>query len=70
MKKIVGLKELRENTEDYIQQVKRGAEFIVMRRSEPIFRITSAEEDGWEEMIDFTKLKKGGVDIDAVLNRL
>ena len=70
---IIGLKELRENAEKYISEVKRGKSFIIVRRSKPIFKITppSEEEDGlWESTIDFTKIKKGGVALRDILARL
>jgi len=35
---IVGLKELRENIENYIAQVKKGKSFIVVRRSKPVLK--------------------------------
>ena len=40
MTKIIGLKELRLNTESYIAQVKKGNSFVVMRRSEVVFIIS------------------------------
>ena len=69
---IVGLRELREHTEKYIGRVRRGESFIVARHSRPIFRITPADENDslWESVIDFTKLKKGGVPLAEVLARL
>ena len=73
MNKIAGLKELRENTEQYINAVqKQGDSFIIVRRSKPIFKIVPlSEEDGiWEDIIDFTKIKKGGVPVEEVLARL
>lgn len=69
---IVGLKELRENIESYISQVQKGKSFIVVRRSQPVFKLSSPEEDNsqWESVIDFTRIKKGGVGIDDILSRL
>ena len=69
---IVGLKELRENMEAYISEVKKGKSFIVMRRSEPILKISAPDEDDgmWEEVVDFTRIKKGGVAISDLLSRL
>lgn len=68
---VVGLKELRANIENYITEVKKGKSFIVMRRSKPVFKISSPEdEDIWEEVVDFTKIKKGGVSITDLLSRL
>lgn len=68
---ILGLKELRRNTERYIAEVKKGKSFIVMRRSKPVFRISQPEdESAWEPIIDLTKLRKGGVALTEVLARL
>lgn len=69
---IVGLKELRENIESYISKVKEGDSFIVVRKSKPVFKISPLEEDAslWEPVIDFTRIKKGGVAIADLLSRL
>jgi len=68
---IVGLRKLRENLETYINAVKKGRSFIVVRKSKPVFKISSPEDDElWETVIDFTKIKKGGVPIDEILSRL
>ncbi len=71
MEKFVGLKELRQNMEKYVKRVKKGESLIVMRRSTPLFKISPTEEEGeWEEVVDFTKIKKGGVDIKDILSRI
>ncbi|MBI2039111.1 MAG: type II toxin-antitoxin system prevent-host-death family antitoxin [Candidatus Niyogibacteria bacterium] len=72
MKNIVGLKELRGNIENYISEVKKGKSFIVVRRSKPVLRISSPDEDEsmWETVIDFTKIRKGGIPVDELLKRL
>lgn len=69
---IVGLKELRENIEAYIAKIEAGASFVVVKKSKPVFRISSPEDDAsvWEPVIDFTKIKKGGVSIKDLLSRL
>ena len=71
-KSIVGLKELRENIDVYIGEVRKGRSFTVVRRSKPVFKISPPEEDEslWEPVIDFTKVKKGGVPIADILSRL
>ncbi|MDO8499330.1 MAG: type II toxin-antitoxin system prevent-host-death family antitoxin [bacterium] len=70
-KTIVGVKELRENLEDYIVQVNKGRSFTVVRRSLPVFDITPVnEESGWETVVDFTMIKKGGIKIEEILSRL
>lgn len=67
----VGLKELRENIETYIEKVKEGNSFVVMRKSKPVFKISPPEDDSlWEAVIDFTKIKKGGAPIADLLSRL
>lgn len=62
---IIGLKELRENTENYIKQVKHGRSFLVVRRSKPVFKMMPVDEWGdegvWRTLIDFTKIRKGGI---------
>ena len=72
MNKFVGLKELRENMEKYSRRVKKGESLIVMRRSTPLFKISPVEdeEERWEEVVDFNKIKKGGVDIEDILSRI
>ena len=69
MKKIIGLKELRLNMDKYTRKVREGETFVIFNRTKPIFQITPLDEN-WEEVIDFTKLKKGGVNIDDLLSRL
>ena len=71
-KSIIGLKELRENMEIYIEQVKKGKSFTVVRKSRPVFNISAVEdgEDLWEEVIDFTKIKKGGVIAQDILKAI
>ena len=73
MDKIIGLKELRENLPVYEKKVSAGASFVVVKKSKPIFRICPVEcdeESLWETVIDFTKIKKGGVAIEDLLSRL
>jgi antitoxin (DNA-binding transcriptional repressor) of toxin-antitoxin stability system len=69
---IVGVREFRENLQIYVDEINRGKSFVVLRKSKPLFKITPYdEEDGlWEEVIDFTKIKKGGVAINDLLSRL
>jgi prevent-host-death family protein len=68
---IVGLREFREKTSEYLKEIEKGKSFTVFRRSEPLFVVSPVENDEqWEEVIDFTKFKKGGVDIEEILKRL
>ena len=71
MNNLVGLKELRQNMTKYADKVSRGSSFIVLKKSKPLFKISPVDTDEkWEVVSDFTKIKKGGVDIDEVLARL
>lgn len=71
MTKIIGLKDLRENVDKYVRDVGRGTDYVVVRRSKPLFRMVAPlQEENWETVIDFTKIKKGGVDIKELLSRL
>lgn len=70
MNTIIGLKELRENMETYVKKIKQGKTIIVYRHSTPLFKVSPVENEQWEEVIDFTKIKRGGVNIDELLKRL
>jgi len=67
---MIGLRDLRENTDTYIDRVSEGESFVVFRRLKPVFKITPPEDEQWEELIDFTKLKKGGIEIKDLLSHL
>jgi len=71
-KNIVGLKELRENMETYIQRVQRGESLTILRRNVPLFTIRPIddEESEWETVIDFTEIDPRGVPIGDVMKRL
>ena len=57
--------------EKYIDQVRRGRSFVVVKKAKPVFSMTAPDEElGWEEVIDFTKINKEGVDGREVLKRL
>ena len=70
MENIINLKKLRENMERYTQKVKKGHSFIVFKRSKPLFKISPIKESCWEEVIDFTKIKKGGINLKELLKRI
>jgi len=70
MENIINLKNLRENMQEYAQKVKRGHSFVVFKKSKPLFKISPIDEEYWEEVIDFTKVKKGGIDLKELLKRL
>lgn len=71
---IIGLKELRENMDNYISQVGRGKSFIVVRKSKPVFKLAPldiwGDEGVWEKVIDFTKIKKEGVPLSDIISKI
>ncbi|MBI3075298.1 MAG: type II toxin-antitoxin system prevent-host-death family antitoxin [Parcubacteria group bacterium] len=71
---IIGLKELRENTEKYISQVDKGRSFTIVRRSKPVFRITPVDvwgdEGEWETVVDFRDVAPQGVSLDVIARAL
>ena len=70
MEKIIGLKEVRENVDRFVAGVRRGDTYIVVRRSTPLFRLSPIDNEEWETVIDFTRIKRGGVPIADILKRL
>jgi len=68
---MIALKDLRLNMDKYATKVRDGESFIVLKQSKPIFKIVPLNnEEKWEEVINFAKIKKGGVDIDELLSYL
>ena len=70
---IIGLKDLRLNTDKYINRLNRGETFTVVRRSKPVFNLIPIDEDHeilWETVVDFTKINKKGVPAHLVFRAL
>lgn len=44
MSTIIGLKELRENTTEVANRVRSGESFVVVKRSEPIFKLVPIDQ--------------------------
>lgn len=71
MEKIIGLKEFRSEVAKVATEVAKGRSFVVVKRSKPLFRVAPLEQDfEWEEVADFTKIRKGGINIKDILKRL
>lgn len=72
--KIIGLKELRLNIEKYIKMIKKGHSFIVMKKSDPVFKLEPTDkwgDDGtWESVENFTKMEGGGIPLTDLLGKL
>jgi len=56
--------------QEYAQKVKKGHSFMVFKKSKPLFKISPIDEEYWEEVVDFTKIKKGGINLKELLKRL
>jgi len=69
---ILGLKELRENMQKYASLIEKGKSFVVVKKSKPLFKISSLDEDEelWETVVDFTKVRKGGIPAKELLAKL
>jgi len=74
IRRIIGLKELRENMSTYIKHAEQGKSFTIVRRSRPIFRLIPVDvwgdEGTWETVVDFRKINPRGVPIDDVISSL
>ena len=66
---IIGLKEFRLDTEKYINEIEKGASFVVVKRSKPVFKLTRIEEE-WETIADFSHLPGGGISGKELLKAL
>ena len=72
MHNLIGLKELREKVDTYINEIQKGKSFIVMRRSKPIFKLVPPDESAemWETVVHFTKFYKNGIPARQLLKSL
>ena len=66
---IVGFKEFRLDADKYIKAVDKGASFLIVKRSKPVFRIEPIGEV-WETVGDFTNKKGRGVPASKLLSAL
>jgi prevent-host-death family protein len=73
-KGLIGLKDLREHTEKYIEKVQKGSSFVVVRRSEPVFKIAPVDAWGdegmWEQIADFSEIDERGVEAQEILKSI
>lgn len=65
----IGLKELRINTKKYVDIIRKGGHVVVMRRTRPLFIMIPCydEKTEWKIVTDFTKIKRGGILLEDVL---
>lgn len=60
--------------EKYSSRVAKGEQFIVMRRSRPLFKLAPVDpwgdEGAWETVTDFRSIEVGGVPAAKVLSAL
>jgi len=65
------IKELRENINIWIDQIRKGKSFLVVRKSKPVFKIVPPEtEEQWETVADFTAISKNGISAKDILKEL
>lgn len=68
MDNLIDLKDLRLNMNKYFNEVKAGKSFIVLKQGKAIFKLTPIDEDeNWEEVVNFAKIKKGGINLNELL---
>ncbi|GEM_PF-276771 len=73
---IISVKDLRNNLQKYANRTKKGDSFLVIKQSKPLFQLMPIEEEtteeakGWKTLIDFTKIRKGGVSAKEVIRAL
>lgn len=65
----IGLREFRTGMDRYIKRATKE-EVVVYKHSKPLFRLATFNEEPWEEVIDFTKMRKGGIPVEELLSRL
>ena len=75
MTRYAGVKELRQNMMKYARHVGRGGEVVVLKHNKPLFKMCRVEdpfgdEGEWESVINFTKMRKGGVSAEEILAAL
>jgi len=66
-KNIIIFKFLRKNIQDMLKKLKRGFRLLRVKKTKLLSKIFSIKKDIWKEIIDFTKIKKGGVSIKELL---
>ena len=66
---IIPFKEFRMNAKKYIDALEKGASFMVVKRSHPIFRLEPVGEQ-WETIVDFTSVYPKGIPAKELLKYL
>jgi antitoxin (DNA-binding transcriptional repressor) of toxin-antitoxin stability system len=63
---VVGLRELRESMDSYVNRVSNGESFLVLRKSRPVFKMEPVDEWGDEgswDMLDLRDKNGNGMNI-------
>ena len=63
---IVPFKEFRTHAVEYIDALSKGARFLVVKRSRPVFRLEPVNEI-WETIADFRSMKGGGISAEKLI---
>lgn len=66
---IIAFKEFRLNAQKYIDAIEKGASFVVVKRSRPVFRLEPVLEK-WETVVDFTSVYPKGIPAKKLLQYL
>jgi antitoxin (DNA-binding transcriptional repressor) of toxin-antitoxin stability system len=66
---VIGLKEFRLDTEKYIEEINKGNNFLVVKRSKPVFRLEPVKQE-WETIGSFVDTKSSGVKAEKLLAAL
>lgn len=66
----ISLKDLRQNFPEFIEKIEKGKSFVVIKRSQPVFKISPVEEDLWEPVIDFSLFKPNGLSASQLLKTI
>ena len=71
MNNLIGLKEFRQNVEEYSKRIAKGQSFVILRKSKPLFKVVPvSESEIWEPVIDLTEINKNGVLIEDMVAAL
>jgi antitoxin (DNA-binding transcriptional repressor) of toxin-antitoxin stability system len=67
MNNLISFRQLSANLTSYAERVKKNNEnFIILKKSKPIFKISPIDEDVWETVVDFSSISHDGAPIAKV----
>ena len=66
----VTYQDLRLHMNEYARRVKLGDSFTVVQKSKPLFTIAPVKKTSWRTIVDFTKIRPGGIPAEQALKAL